>query len=99
MDFWLHYFYLKPSLLSGVVTFLPLYAKRAIFYEEPIVDLAINCFGTTVWLAMTLAFYHLVITKVGMVYIDAEVLREGNTETLDNLEEGVIILDEVDLEI
>ncbi len=34
-----------------------------------------------------------------MIYIDADVLREGNTETLDNLDEGVIILDEKTLEI
>ncbi len=82
-----------------MISFVPLYVKRGVFYEEPAVDLAINCFGTLIWLALTLSFYHLVITKVGMVYIDAEVLREGNTETLDNLEEGVIILGEADLEI
>ena len=29
-----------------------------------------------------------------MVYIEAEVLREGNEQTLDNLDEGVVILDE-----
>lgn len=34
-----------------------------------------------------------------MIFIDAEVLREGNTSTLDNLEEGVIILGETDLQI
>ena len=99
MDFLMHYFYFKPSLISGIASLLPLYVKRAVFYEEPTEDIAMSCVGTVIWLALTLMFNHLVISKVGMVYIDAEVLREGNTETLDNLEEGVIILDEADLEI
>ena len=34
-----------------------------------------------------------------MIYIDAEVLREGNDATLNNLEEGVIILKTEDLKI
>jgi len=34
-----------------------------------------------------------------MVYIEAEVLREGNDQTLDNLDEGVVILDEKDMKI
>ena len=58
-----------------------------------------NCFFTTLWMILTLTFTHLILTKVGMIFIDAEVLREGNTDTLDNLEEGVIILDETDLQI
>ena len=42
---------------------------------------------------------HLVITKVGMVYTEAEVLRQGNDQTLDNLDEGVVILDEKEMKI
>ena len=42
---------------------------------------------------------HLVITKVGFIYIEAEALRSGNEQTLDNLNEGVIILGEEDMEI
>jgi len=34
-----------------------------------------------------------------MIYIDAEVLREGNDSTLNNLEEGVVILKEEDLQV
>ena len=36
---------------------------------------------------------HLIITKVGMIYVEAEILRTGNEELLNNLEEGVIILE------
>ena len=41
----------------------------------------------------------IILRKVGMIYIDAEVLREGNDATLNNLEEGVIILKTDDLQI
>ena len=34
-----------------------------------------------------------------MIYIDAEVLREGNDSTLNNLEEGVVILKEEDWQV
>ena len=86
MDYWLHYFYFMPGMISGIVSLLPLYAKRAVFYEEPIGDLAASCVSTVMWMVINMIIIHLVITKVGMIYIDAEVLREGNTETLDNLE-------------
>jgi nitrogen-specific signal transduction histidine kinase len=34
-----------------------------------------------------------------MIYTEVAVLKQGTNETLDNLEEGVIILDEDELEI
>ena len=99
MDFWLHYFDFTPGLISGLISLFPLYFKRAVFHQESKLDLAFSCGFTTLWMIVTLIFVHLIITKVGMIYINAEVLREGNDQTLDNLEEGVIILYETDLEI
>jgi hypothetical protein len=32
-----------------------------------------------------------------MIFIEAEVLREGNDQTLNNLDEGVVILNREDL--
>ena len=43
---------------------------------------------------MNLFFIHLIITKVGMLYAETEVLRSGNNQLLDNLEEGVVIFDD-----
>ena len=39
----------------------------------------------------------IIIRKIGLIYIDAEVLREGNEATLNNLKEGVVILKTDDL--
>ena len=36
---------------------------------------------------------HVIITKVGMIYVEAEILRTGNEELLNSLEEGVVILE------
>ena len=48
---------------------------------------------------MNLFIIHWVLTIVGMIYVEAEVLRKGNNELLDNLEEGVIIFEEKSGEI
>ena len=42
---------------------------------------------------------HWIITGVGFIYVDAEVLRRGNDQLLDNLEEGVIIVEETTSDI
>lgn len=54
---------------------------------------------TLIWQSINLLIIHLVVTKWGLIYIDSELLREGNQQLLDNLEEGVIILDETNLDI
>ena len=46
-----------------------------------------------IWQAFTLWIGHLIIVKVGMIFIHAEILRAGNEQLLNELEEGVIILD------
>ena len=45
------------------------------------------------WHILNMFFIHWIITKVGFLFIDAEVLRRDNEELLDGLEEGVIILE------
>ena len=46
-----------------------------------------------IWHAMNLLFIHIIITKVGMLYADTEVLRSGNDQLLDDLEEGIVLFD------
>ena len=45
-------------------------------------------------LAQFIIICHIVSTKIGFTYVDLEILREGNEQLLDNLEEGVMILEE-----
>ena len=51
------------------------------------------------WHSLNLLIIHLMVVKVGMLYCDAEVLRGGNEQLLDGIEEGVIILEEESLDI
>ena len=67
---------------------------RAIFYNEPIGGTEIFAMlSNMVLLSLNLFVIHLVTTKVGLIYIEAEILRTGNEELLNNLEEGVVILE------
>ena len=34
---------------------------------------------------------HVIITKVGMIFVESEILRNGNDQLLNALEEGVVI--------
>ena len=45
------------------------------------------------WLFTTLTICHFVITSAGFLFIEAEILREGNEDLLNNLDEGLVIVD------
>ena len=92
LNFLLCYFDPVASLITSSLALVPVFVKRAVFHLEPATDLALNFTSVFLWQCMNLWFIHLITTKVGMIYIDADVLREGNNSTLDNLEEGIIIL-------
>ena len=73
---------------------------RAVFYAEPLDGkLIFATFSGMIMLTINLLVFHLIITKVGMIYVEAEILRTGNEELLNNLEEGVVILDNENEEI
>ena len=62
-------------------------------FGEPFTDeVVVWCLTSMAWQAFNCWICHLVITKVGMIFIDAEILRAGNDQLLNELEEGVIIL-------
>lgn len=74
-------------------------AGRTVFYSEPLNGEAItNLLISMVWTSFNLLTIHLVISKWGLIYVESEIVREGNTMLLDDLAEGVIILEEDSLE-
>ena len=51
------------------------------------------------WHALNNLWIHLCITKAGFVFIESEIIRGGNEQVLDGLEEGVVIIGEAEKEI
>ena len=50
-------------------------------------------------LAISCLVAHLLITKMGMIFVEIEILRQGNEELLNGLDEGVVIQHEDTQEI
>ena len=78
-NFWLFYFEPISALIASSLALTPVFLKRAVFHLEPASDLAFNFVSVLLWQCICLWLTHLVITKVGFIYIDAEILREVNT--------------------
>ena len=66
--------------------------SRAAFYGEP-VDSAVVLACLTNMISMSFICWatHIAITNCGMIAVEAEILRQGNDELLNDLEEGIII--------
>ena len=99
LRFILCYFNGFAGIFWANVSIGSVFVRRALFHEEDFGDLVIGYVMTVVFLTVNLIYIHLILTKIGMIYIDAEVLREGNDSTLNNLEEGVVILKEEDWQV
>ena len=99
IDFSLSYFDFAASLIASLLALMTVYVKRAVFFEEPAQELAISCVLSMILLTMNVTIIHLIVTKVGFIYTELEVLRKGNDETFNDLNEGVIIFDKEDLQI
>ena len=46
------------------------------------------------WLSIMFWIMYLLITKAGMIFVDAEILREGNEQLLNNFDQGILIFAE-----
>ena len=57
-------------------------------------EAVIKTFFNMLWITSSSLLAHLVITSAGLLFVEAEILRRGNENVLDSLQEGVIILSE-----
>lgn len=92
VDFIACYFHWWPALILSMLNMFLSSLGRAMFYEMPfdseaIIKTIVNMIlvGVMVW------FCHIVVTYAGMVFIEVQIVRAGNEQILDDLEEGVII--------
>ena len=47
-----------------------------------------------IFTALVITLMHILFNKMGLLFVDAEILRTGNDQLLNDLQEGVIILNE-----
>ena len=78
MDFSLNYFSFTPSLISSLIALVIFLVNRNIFYGDPSGYLASLGAFYCIWHTFNLLCIHLIITKVGMMYVDTKVLSKGN---------------------
>ena len=79
LNFLLHYFDWWPSLVTSMLTLVVQMIGRAVFHDEPIdAGRIITLLISMIWLAGTLLGMHIIITKVGMIFVNAEILSTGN---------------------
>ena len=82
-----------------VLSFMPMYVMRVYLYGEEAGPVVFNALISMPWHILNMFFINWIVTKVGYIYIEAVVLRSGNEQVLDSLEEGVVILEESSKEI
>ena len=82
-------------MLLGFAQILIFLTHRAVFHVDLVSSKMSSTFFlmTFHWIFYAL-IYHCIITKVGLIYINAEVMSSGHDALLNGLEEGLIIADE-----
>ena len=79
INFMCFYFDLWPSMLSCLANMVIQYIGRIIFHEEEVNGHSLfTLIASMVMLAFLLWGMHLIMTKVGMIYVYAEILRQGS---------------------
>ena len=76
--FCLSYFHFWVALTWSILSFVPMYANRVYLHNDPPGSFIINAILMMLWHILNMFMAHWVITKVGFLYIDAEVLHRGN---------------------
>ena len=87
-DFW-------PNVFALFIFYTSNPIARHFLYNEPfdigvISSLIINLF----MIFFMCSTIQIIINRIGFTFIDAVLLKEGNEQLLNNLEEGVVIFDE-----
>ena len=90
--FILDYFHFWAPVLCMTIIHLSQIASESILYGNEITaSLFIHVHGVCVIQFLHFFTVHIIITQVGMIFVDSEIVRIGNDQVLNNLKEGIII--------
>lgn len=95
MNFCLLYYDFWPSSICMVLSQAVQMIIISVVYEKPITagDVGMTI-AAMIWQFTNLLLCHLIINSMGMLFVEADILRTGNEQLLNNLKEGVIIMDQ-----
>ena len=94
LDFSLLYFNFWPSCIGILSIQVFQVAARSLTYGKDVTSAIIaECIGALAFQFFNLITMHIVLNIVGMLFIEAEILRAGDEQLLNDLKEGVIIMD------
>ena len=82
INFVLCYFNWWSGYITSALSLLPCYIARMVYYDEPTGVIVSSFIAQYIILTINLIFCHLTITKVGMIYVESEVLRKGSDQLL-----------------
>ena len=66
----LNYFRLIPTLIATFIFMIPVFCKRKYFFEDETDNLVVEHITAVVCLGLHVIAIHLIITKMGMIYIE-----------------------------
>ena len=68
---------------------------RKFIYDAPIDSgVVVGLITVMIFTALVITLMHILFNKMGLLFVDTEILRTGNDQLLNDLQEGVIILNE-----
>lgn len=95
MNFSLLYFSFWPSAICMLSTQVFQAASSTFVYgKEFSNEILIECIFGLLWQLFNFAIVHAIVSFVGMLYVEASILRNGNEKLLNDLKEAVIIIDQ-----
>ena len=93
----LFYFHWKPAVIMTCLVPPCQLVIRSMLFDEPIVARTVIKYSfQSIWTCFSLLLFIYLITKAGIFLVESEILRSGNEDLLNNLEEGVMILSQDD---
>ena len=95
LNFLMSYMSWKRDILLSILSLVPFYFVRSFSHEGDSIGLLAGLLTVSMlWLTLVLFLIHMTVVKVGTIFTENVVLRNGNEQFMQDLEERVVIFEE-----